>query len=80
MIDVCHLSQKGTKKSNALTIGVSTACDTLSENRFLHLKRWRGIATRYAKNTSPFLAAIQIRCIALWANQYELEMRFRAYP
>jgi transposase len=38
----------------------------LVENAFLHLKRWRGIATRYAKNSASFLAAIQIRCIALW--------------
>ena len=40
----------------------------LVENAFLHLKRWRGIATRYAKNTASFAAAVQIRCIALWAN------------
>ena len=40
----------------------------LVENAFLHLKRWRGIATRYAKNTASFVAAVQIRCIALWAN------------
>ena len=40
----------------------------LVENAFLHLKRWRCIATRYAKNTSSFLAAVQIRCIFLWAN------------
>jgi len=40
----------------------------LVENAFLHLKRWRGIATRYAKNTSSFIAAVQIRCIALWLN------------
>jgi transposase len=40
----------------------------LVENAFLHLKRWRGIATRYAKNTTSFLAAVQIRCIALWTN------------
>jgi len=40
----------------------------LVENAFLYLKRWRGIATRYAKNTSSFLAAVQIRCIAIWAN------------
>jgi transposase len=40
----------------------------LVENAFLHLKRWRGIATRYAKHTASFLAAVQIRCIALWAN------------
>lgn len=40
----------------------------LVENAFLHLKRWRGIATRYAKNAASFLAAIQIRCIMLWAN------------
>jgi transposase len=40
----------------------------LVENAFLHLKRWRGIATRYAKNTKSFLAAIQVRCIALWAK------------
>ena len=40
----------------------------LVENAFLHLKRWRGIATRYAKNTASFLAAVQIRCISLWEN------------
>ncbi len=39
----------------------------LVENAFLHLKYWRGIATRYAKHTASFLAAVQIRCIALWA-------------
>jgi transposase len=38
------------------------------ENAFLHLKRWRRIATRYAKNIASFVAAVQIRCIALWAN------------
>ena len=40
----------------------------LVENAFLHLKRWRGIATRYAKNTASFLAAVQIRCLAIWAR------------
>ena len=29
---------------------------------------WGGIATRYAKNTASFLAAVHIRCIALRAN------------
>ena len=38
----------------------------LVENTFLWLKRWRGIATRYAKNTSSFLAAVHIRCISIW--------------
>jgi len=38
----------------------------LVENAFLHLKRWRGIATRYAKRQSSFVAAVQIRCLALW--------------
>ena len=38
----------------------------LVENAFLHLKGWRGIATRYAKNTTSFVAAVQIRCITLW--------------
>ncbi len=40
----------------------------LVENAFLYLKQWRGIATRYAKNTASFLAAIHIRCIFLWAS------------
>ena len=40
----------------------------LVENAFLWLKRWRGIATRYAKKLSSFLAAVQIRCLALWAR------------
>ena len=40
----------------------------LVENAFLKLKRWRGIATRYAKNAASFLAAVHIRCLALWLN------------
>ncbi|MCR4555354.1 MAG: IS5/IS1182 family transposase, partial [Alphaproteobacteria bacterium] len=40
----------------------------LVENAFLHLKRWRGIATRYCKNLSSFLASVQIRCLAVWGN------------
>ena len=42
----------------------------LVENAFLHLKKWRGIATRYAKNVNSFIAAVQIRCIALWLRVY----------
>ena len=38
----------------------------LVENAFLHIKQWRGIATRYAKRLSSFLAAVQIRCLVLW--------------
>jgi transposase len=38
----------------------------LVENAFLKLKQWRGICTRYAKNAASFLAAVQIRCLALW--------------
>jgi len=33
---------------------------------FLLLKRWRGIAARFAKNASSFVTAVQIRCIAVW--------------
>lgn len=42
----------------------------LVENAFLLLKRWRGIATRYAKNVASFVAAVQIRCIAIWLLIY----------
>ena len=38
----------------------------LVENAFLHIKQWRGIATRYAKRLSSLLAAAQIRCLVLW--------------
>ena len=38
------------------------------ENAFMELKRWRGIATRYAKKTASFLAAVQIRCLSVWAK------------
>jgi transposase len=40
----------------------------LVENAFLHLNRWPGIATRYAKNSKSFLAAVHLRCLALWLN------------
>ena len=42
----------------------------LVENAFLLLKRWRGIAIRYAKNVASFVAAVQIRCIAVWLLLY----------
>jgi transposase len=35
------------------------------ENFFLYLRKWRGIATRYCKNISSFLAAVHIRCFTL---------------
>ena len=38
----------------------------LVENAFQVLKEWRGIATRYAKNTASFLAAVDIRCLFGW--------------
>ena len=40
----------------------------LVENAFMWLKRWRGIATRYAKTTKSFISAVHIRCIFLWAK------------
>ena len=42
----------------------------LVENAFLHTKGWRGIATRYAKNAASYLAAVHIRCIIMWAENY----------
>ena len=36
-------------------------------NCFLSLKRWRGIAARYAKTSDAFIATVHIRCIAIWA-------------
>ncbi|MCQ5090572.1 hypothetical protein NE475_20390, partial [Ruthenibacterium lactatiformans] len=29
------------------------------------------IATRHAKNTASFLAAVQIRCIAIWCAEWQ---------
>jgi transposase len=38
----------------------------LVENAFEQLKRYRGLATRYAKRLSSFLAQAQIACLRLW--------------
>lgn len=40
----------------------------LVENAFLRIKEWRGIATRYAKRVSSYLAAVQLRCAIIWAS------------
>jgi len=40
------------------------------ENAFLHLKRWRSVATRYAKNANSFLATVQIRCLFMWLRLF----------
>ena len=38
------------------------------ENTFLKLKQWRGIATRYAKKASSFIASVQIGAMFMWLN------------
>ncbi len=38
------------------------------EKTFLELKRWREIATRYAKNQSSYVAAVQICCMVKRLN------------
>ena len=40
----------------------------LVENAFERIKRWRGLAMRYCKRASSFVAAVQIRCLALWLH------------
>ena len=40
----------------------------LAENAFLALKRWRGIAARYAKTLDAFIAAVHGSCIAIWLD------------
>ena len=40
----------------------------LVENAFLKLKRWRGVATRYAKSTSAFRGAVIVCCILQWLH------------
>ena len=42
----------------------------LVENAFLHLKQWRGVATRYAKRSDSFLAICQIRALVLWSKLF----------
>ena len=37
----------------------------LVENGFLDFKQWRGVATRYAKNSLSYLAVCQIRAMVL---------------
>lgn len=40
----------------------------LVENAFLHLKQWRDIATRYAKNAASSVAAVHIKCFMMWTK------------
>ena len=40
----------------------------LVENGFLEFKQWRGVATRYAKNSLSYLAICQIRAMAIWTK------------
>jgi len=38
----------------------------LVENAFLKLKRWRSVATRYAKSVEAFAGAVNLAAIVLW--------------
>ena len=38
------------------------------ENAILKLKRWRGVATRYAKHTASYFASVCACCLYLWLS------------
>ncbi|WP_425361858.1 hypothetical protein [Candidatus Tisiphia endosymbiont of Mystacides longicornis] len=38
------------------------------ENTFQKFKEWRGIATRYAKNTKSYMAGLCLRALLMWAQ------------
>ena len=40
----------------------------LVENGFLDFKQWRGVSTRYAKNSLSYLAVCLIRAMAIWTK------------
>ena len=42
----------------------------LAENGFLEFKQWRGIATRYAKRASSYLAACHLRAVMIWSKLF----------
>ena len=42
----------------------------LVENGFLEFKQWRGIATRYAKRATSYLAACQLRAVMIWSKLF----------
>ena len=42
-------------------------CSGSYRTRLWNPHRWRGIATRYAKTSDAFIAAVHVRCIAIWA-------------
>ena len=61
-IEICIPPKKKRKEQRAYDKELYK-CRHIVENVFRVLKEWRGIATRYAKNTSSFLAAVRIRCL-----------------
>ena len=42
----------------------------LGGNAFLHLKQWRGVATRYAQESASFLAICQSLALVLWTRLF----------
>ena len=52
---------KGNRKKPQLTTNTCTNCAPWRRMRFLELKQWRGVATRYARNAASFLDICQIR-------------------
>jgi transposase len=61
-IEICIPSKKNRKQQRKINEEMYKFRHIV-ENVFLMLKRWRGIATRYAKNTDSYVAGIQIKCL-----------------
>ncbi len=62
----CHHSGKTKSQAEATIERLFLSVSPFFKKHFLPLKGRRSIAARYAKHTVAVLAAVQIRCIAIW--------------
>ena len=69
-IEVCIPSKKNRKEQREIN-KETYKHRHIVENVFQVLKEWRGIATRYAKKTCSFLAAVRIRLMVRYLKVWE---------
>lgn len=65
------IASKRNRKKQRVIDGYLYSLRHIVENTFQQFKEWRGIATRYCKNSLSFMAALQIRAVVMWGKSLD---------
>ena len=71
-----HCRRCGARGGRSVGLNAAAYQDrNVAEGQYAPLKQWRGLATRYDKYTTVYLAAVPLNAVTAWSNYFQTRPR-----